>query len=57
MVFSIKSLKTLVENIIMPASDNDSTYDISDDSFFIVEYDNLAGAFGTFEGSVFLIKQ
>ena len=43
--------------IIVPASDNDSTYDLSDDSFFIVEYDNIAGSFGTFEGSVFLIKQ
>lgn len=43
--------------VIMPASENDSTYDVSDDSFFIVEYDNLAGSFGTFEGSFFLIKQ
>lgn len=42
--------------IITPASENDSTYDVADDSFFIVEYDNIAGSFGTFEGSFFLFK-
>ncbi len=42
--------------IITPAAENDSTYDISDDSFFTVDYDNIAGGNGTFEGSFFLIK-
>jgi hypothetical protein len=43
--------------ILRPASDNGSTYDLSNDAFFVVEYDNEAGGNGTFEGSFFLIKQ
>jgi len=42
--------------VIVPADENDSTYDLADDSFFIVEYDNQAGGFGTFEGSFFLFE-
>lgn len=41
--------------ILRPASMNDSTYNVIDDSIFIVEYDNEAGGNGTFEGSFFLI--
>jgi uncharacterized membrane protein len=42
--------------VIVPASNNTSTYDLSDDSFFVVDYDNQAGGFGTFSGSFFLFK-
>lgn len=42
--------------IIAPSSNNTSTYDLADDSFFIVDYDNQAGGFGTFGGSFFLFK-
>ena len=43
--------------ILRPAADNGSTYDVSSDAFFVVEYDNEAGGNGTFEGSFFMIKQ
>lgn len=42
--------------IIRPATNNTSTYDLSNDLFFSVDYDNEAGGNGTFAGSFFLQK-
>ncbi|WP_438961657.1 hypothetical protein [Nonlabens sp.] len=42
--------------IIKPASNNTSTYSLTDDTFFSVDYDNEAGGFGTYAGSFFLSK-
>lgn len=42
--------------IVRPASNNTSFYNLSDDLFFSVDYDNEAGGFGTFAGSFFLQK-
>lgn len=42
--------------VIAPATNNTSTYDVNSDLFFVVDYDNQAGGFGTFGGSFFLLK-
>ena len=42
--------------VVQPAAENSSTYDLSDDSFFSIEYDNNGGAGATSEQEFGMLK-
>ncbi|ALM20470.1 hypothetical protein AAT17_04070 [Nonlabens sp. MIC269] len=42
--------------IITTSTSGNTSYDVNDDSLFVVQYDNQAGGFGTFGGSFILVK-